>query len=115
MTEKELLYYQTASGKVPFQDWFNGVKDKMTRARIAKRLERVSLGNYGDHKAVGKGVFELRLFFGAGYRIYFGEDGKDIVLLLTGGDKNTQNNDIANAQTFWQEYQADKAKGKKRG
>ena len=80
----------------------------MTRARIERRIERMEQGHYGDYKAVGKGVYELRFFFGAGYRVYFAEDGDTVVLLLHGGGKSSQRRDIKIAQAYWQEYQEDK-------
>lgn len=76
----------------------------MIRAQINRRLERVALGNYGDCKPVGEGVFEMRFQFGAGYRVYFGEIDNSIVLLLSGGDKNTQIKDIKLAQQYWREF-----------
>ena len=61
-------------------------------------------GNFGDHKGVGEGIFELRLFFGPGYRVYFAEDGDTIVLLLCGGDKSSQSRDIELAKQCWKDY-----------
>lgn len=101
---KKIVTYRTQAGKVPFNDWFYGLQDRKTRQRILNRLYRMEQGHYGDYKAVGNGVLELRPFFGAGYRIYFGEDGEEIVILLTGGDKNSQNQDIRQAKSYWQEY-----------
>ena len=70
-----------------------------------KRLLRLEQGNYGDFKPVGEGVNELRFFFGAGFRVYFAEDGDTLVVLLCGGDKDSQSRDIQQAQAYWQEYQ----------
>ena len=81
-----------------------GLRDGRTRRRILSRLLRVEQGNYGDYKALKDGVFELRFSFGSGYRVYFGEDGDTIVVLLCGGDKRTQSRDIAQAKAYWQEY-----------
>jgi len=75
------------------------------RRRILKRLYRIESGNYGDCKNLGDGVNELRFFFGAGYRVYFGEDGDTIVILLCGGDKDSQRKDIEKAKVYWKEYQ----------
>lgn len=83
-------------------EWIESL-DKTTRARIFVRLDRLRNGNYGDHKRF-KGIVELRLHFGKGYRVYFGEDGKDIVLLLTAGDKSSQKKDIAKALVYWEGY-----------
>jgi putative addiction module killer protein len=71
-------------------------------------LEYVAQGNYGDYKSVGEGVYELRFFFGKGYRVYFGEDGDTIVVLLQGGDKSSQSKDITKARAYWKDYQAAK-------
>lgn len=107
MARKELVYYRTANGKEPFREWLKSLEDKVTRARVERRLERVENGHYGDYKAVGEGVFELRFFFGAGYRVYFAEDGDTLVLLLHGGDKSSQTKDVKTARGFWRDYQED--------
>ncbi len=77
MAEKEIIIYQTKDGKEPFQEWRKSVRDTVTRARIDRRLEYVAQGNYGDYKSLGEGLYELRFFFGAGYRVYFAEDGEN--------------------------------------
>lgn len=103
-TAKTVIVYRTAAGREPFTDWLNGLRDPATRRRILKRLLRLEHGHYGDFKPVG-GVNELRFFFGAGYRVYFAEDGDTVVVLLCGGDKDSQRRDIESAQAYWQEYQ----------
>ena len=100
---KILEIYQTSEGKKPFVDWLEDLDDK-TRFRVKERLDRVSLGNLGDWKTVGKGVFELRLSFGSGYRIYYGQADKTIIILLSGGDKSKQKTDIKKAQVYWKDY-----------
>ncbi|MCJ2017888.1 type II toxin-antitoxin system RelE/ParE family toxin [Methylobacterium sp. E-065] len=80
--------------------WFAGLRDERARARIDTRIRRVSLGNFGDVRAVGQGVSELRIDYGPGYRIYFAQRGSAIVLLLCGGDKRTQDRDIREAQSI---------------
>lgn len=102
---KVLRNYQTRSGDIPFLEWLNHFKDPITRARIRHRLDRIELGNYGDSKSLGEGVCELRLDFGAGYRVYFAEQDEVIVILLAGGDKSTQVKDIKTAKLYWQELQ----------
>lgn len=84
---------------------FDSLRDLKAKAVIQKRLTRVGLGNFGDYKSVGEGVYELRIDFGPGYRVYFGNDGDTVVILLCGGDKSTQANDIRRAQALWAEYQ----------
>ena len=101
---KTVITYRNPAGDEPFTEWLNGLRDSTTRRRILKRLLRVENGHYGDYKPVGEGVYELRLFFGPGYRIYFGEDGDKLVILLIGGDKGSQSRDIQRAQLYWQEY-----------
>jgi putative addiction module killer protein len=101
---KIVIFYRDSTGNEPFTDWLNGLRDSVARRRILTRLRRMEQGNYGDFKPVGAGVNELRFFFGAGYRVYFGEDGDTLVVLLCGGDKSSQQRDIAQAQAYWQEY-----------
>jgi putative addiction module killer protein len=75
------------------------------RVAIQRRVDRLTLGNFGDHKACRDGVWELRIDFGPGYRIYYSQSGKEIVLLLCGGSKRTQASDIDQAVIYWQDYQ----------
>lgn len=98
-----LRNYKTQSGKIPFLDWFNTIKDPMVRHRIRRRLDRVEVGNFGDYKILEEGVCELRLDFGPGFRLYFAEQGDAIVILLCGGDKSTQEKDIKTAKKYWKE------------
>lgn len=81
-----------------FLDWIKGLRDENARARINIRIRRMSLGNPGDIKSVGEGVSEMRVDYGPGYRIYFTRQGASLVLLLCGGNKNTQSKDIAFAK-----------------
>lgn len=103
--------YLSANGKNPYREWLDRL-DVTTRARIQARVLRFSTGNLGDHKSVGSGVWEARVMFGPGYRIYFGKDGAQLVLLLLGGDKSTQAVDVARAQESWKSYQEGKRRGK---
>lgn len=101
---KQLIFYQNQAGNEPVTDWLNRLRDAKTRRRILKRFFRVESGHYGDYKSVGGDVYELRFFFGAGYRVYFGEDGEKIVVLLAGGDKDSQTRDISFAKACWHDY-----------
>jgi len=78
--------------------WFSDLKDRNAKARIITRIRRLSLGNPGDVKPVGEGVSEMRIDYGPGYRIYFGQRGAELVILLAGGDKRTQDKDITLAK-----------------
>lgn len=106
----EIVQYQTHDGKVPFREWLLSLKDIQTRARIRSRIDRLQLGNFGDVKSVGRGVHELRIHSGAGYRVYLGRDGSTIVVLLIGGDKSSQSKDIKFAHMYWDDYKRRKSK-----
>ena len=97
--------YVTAEGKNPFRQWLHGLRDIRARAKIRVRINRIRLGNFGDAKSVGDGVFELRIPHGPGYRVYFARTGSTLVLLLCGGDKGTQVRDINSAKDYWIDYQ----------
>lgn len=100
----ELVYYQEENGRFPFIEWITALRDKMAKSRIAARLRQVESGNFGDSKPVGEGVTELRIDVGAGYRVYCGRHGLQWVILLCGGDKSTQQKDIARAKALWAEW-----------
>jgi putative addiction module killer protein len=102
-TPKRVVAYMTPNGKEPFTDWLNDLRDVIGRKRILARISRLQDGNYGDCEPVGEGVSELRLFFGSGYRVYIGERDNDLVILLCGGDKDSQDNDIERAKAYWRE------------
>lgn len=105
MNPIKIIIYSTKTGKEPYSDWEDGL-DQLTRAIIKNRLNRIRVGNFGDAKIIkgGEGIWELRMDFGPGYRIYFGKQGTTIVILLTGGDKKSQSRDIAKAKRYWLEY-----------
>jgi putative addiction module killer protein len=105
MSILEVQQYQTANGRSPFGAWLDRLCDGQARARIAGRIDRMQVGPRGDWKAVGRGVFELRIDHGPGYRVYCGQDGSPLVLLLCDGDKRTQKRDIEVAHGYWQDYQ----------
>jgi putative addiction module killer protein len=101
---REVLYYKKEDGAVPFLKWLYSIEDKVTKAKIRIRLDRVAAGDLGDYRPVGDGVNELRLNYGPGYRIYFGFDGREIIVILCGGDKSSQGKDIKSAKEYWADY-----------
>ena len=100
---RELEFYRTPNGQEPFTQWFESIPDLKTRTRIQARIDHIESGNLGDHSSLGGGISELRLQFGSGYRVYFGQIGNTIVLLLCGGDESSQERDISRAKAYWQE------------
>lgn len=101
--KNQLEIYVSPNGETPFIHWLESLDNK-TRYRVKERLDRVVLGNLGDFKAVSEGVFELRLPFGPGYRIYFGKQENILILLLCAGDKKSQKADIKKAKHYWLDY-----------
>lgn len=100
--KRQAAYYKDVStGKEPAKEWISSLKDIMGKAKILTRIERAESGNFGDHKSVGDGVFELRVSFGPGYRVYYALENNEIILLLVAGDKSTQEKDISRAKEFW--------------
>jgi putative addiction module killer protein len=91
----------------PFAEWLNSL-DAVTAARVDKYIRRLEAGNFGAAKALNEGIFELRLDFGPGYRVYYGRDGKTIIILLGGGSKRRQSADIAAAIERWKRYKQSK-------
>ena len=101
---KQVVAYVARDGSAPFADWLRSLGDRKSRNGIRVRIARLRLGNLGDHKSVGGGVSELRVDIGPGYRVYIGQDGSRFVLLLCGGTKRTQAEDIKKAQGYWADY-----------
>lgn len=101
----QLLHYASREGVDLFARWLDGLRDKKASARIVARLIRLSHGNFGDCKHVGAGVWELRIDWGPGYRVYYAKSNQLVILLCDGGDKRTQQVDIARAITRWTEWQ----------
>jgi putative addiction module killer protein len=100
----EVLRYQTENGAQPFTEWLESIEDNATQARLRVRLRRLEAGLFGDCEPVGEGVLELREHRAAGHRVYFGRSGRTIVILLTGGTKKTQPNDIELAKKYWADW-----------
>ena len=100
----EVNAYRTSSGKEPFTEWLDSIRDKTTQSRIKKRMDRVEDGNIGDYRGLGTNLYELRLDFGPGYRIYFSiyvsESDSTTLLILCAGDKSSQTRDIERAKEY---------------
>lgn len=105
-TPREVRIYITPNGKRPYKNWLDSLKDIKAVAKIEARIDRIEEGNFGDVKGITKGVCELRIDYGPGYRVYFGQIGVSIVLLLCGGDKSTQAQDVVKAQEYWEDYRS---------
>ena len=99
----EIRRYVTPTGKDVVGDWLAGL-DNQTRARVATRIDRVSLGNFGDCRPLREGISELRIDWGPGYRVYYAMLGRECILLLCGGDKRKQSSDITRAITYAKDY-----------
>ncbi len=104
MMEREIKKLELRDGLVPFDEWFDSLRDRKVQAAVDARLARVRVGNFGDCKSIGGGVFELRMALGPGLRVYYGLHGRQVVILLGGGDKSTQRRDIRKAQLLWQQF-----------
>ena len=102
--EREIRKLELQNGLVPFDEWFDSLRDQRMQVAVDARLTRVRAGNFGDCKSVGGGVFELRIALGPGRRVYYGLHGRQIIVLLGGGDKSSQAHDIRRAQQLWQQF-----------
>ena len=102
----EVLVYRDRSGESPYREWLESL-DWKTQDRIVLRVARLKWGQFGDFKALDGGLYELRLFFGPGYRVYFAERRGKMILLLGGGNKSTQKKDIKIAKENWKTYLED--------
>ena len=98
---KRTVLHYVVDGESLFSKWVNALADKVGRGLIYERVDRLEEGNLGDHRSLGGGLWELRVHFGPGYRVYYGEDGPTIVILLCGGDKGSQARDIRKAHRLW--------------
>lgn len=105
----EIHHYLTQNANDVYEEWHTRLRDIRARIAIDRRINRIELGNFGDHKFCRDGVWELRIDVGQGYRVYYAIAGTQIVLLLCGGDKHTQNADITRACAFWQDWQSRKS------
>ncbi len=105
----DLLEYLDEKGRSPFENWFNRI-NAQAAAKVTTALVRLESGNTSNAKSVGGGVYELKIDFGPGYRVYFGYDGPKVVILLAGGTKKRQNKDIETAKKRWNNYKERKKK-----
>lgn len=109
----DIKYYEDETGRQPFAKFFKSIDGKAA-AKVAGAITRLRAGNPADSKSVGKGVSELRINWGPGYRLYYGWDGDKLVILLSGGAKKSkkqQSQDIEKAQEYWADYKRRKRKG----
>lgn len=100
----EIRHYLSFTGKDFFQEWRDSLRDMKSQIAVDRRINRMESGNFGDHKSCGDGVFELRIDFGPGFRIYYALAEAKIVLLLIGGDKSSQPKDIQRAKEYWSDW-----------
>jgi putative addiction module killer protein len=101
----EIRHYLTRSGKDLFMEWRQQLRDTKAKIAVDRRVNRMELGNFGDHKPCHDGVWELRIDVGQGYRVYYAIAGTEVVLLLCGGGKRTQDADIDRACAYWLDWQ----------
>lgn len=103
-TPKKVENYVTPGGVDVFHEWVNSLKDRRAQVLVDKTIAKIRLGNLGDHKSAGEGVQEIRLDYGPGYRIYLGEYGNTLVILLCGGTKKRQQQAIELAKKYWKDW-----------
>ncbi len=113
MRKRKVVEYLEENGASSFGKWFARL-DTMAAGKVTTSLYRLEQGNFSNVKSIGKGVFEYRIDFGPGYRVYFGQEGNVLVVLLGGGTKKRQSRDVQNAQARWSEYKVRKKKIEKR-
>jgi len=112
----DVRHYVTAAGADPFAAWFEAVRDRQAQARVQARIDRLARGLFGDAEPCGEGVWELRIDWGPGYRVYYARSGERIILLLLGGDKRRQQTDIKRAKEYWRDHeQRTKSKDRRPG
>ena len=102
-------HFVTDDGRDPFMEWIKKLRDPRAKGQVLKRVNRIEGGNFGDHKSCREGVWELRIDQGPGYRVYYAMADRVVVLLLTGGDKGSQDADIERAIGYWKHWQRSSA------
>lgn len=100
----EIQIYSTSEGKEPFHDWLKSLKDIDTQSLVFQRLQRVRLGNFGDCKSIGEGLWEFRIHHKTGIRVYYARTGRYLILIIGGGDKRSQESDITKARKYLEDY-----------
>lgn len=100
----EVVYYKSEMGVEPYRCWFENVKSVRARQKILRAVSKMEQGLFADVKPVGEGVMEYRIHFEKGYRVYFGNDGNRLIVLLVGSDKSGQKKEIENAKNYWLDY-----------
>lgn len=101
----EIAHYLTPEDRDVYQEWLDSLADRHAKARVMTRVERLRQGNYGECRPLENGVWELKIDWGPGYRIYYAQVGQKLVLLLLGGDKRKQATDIKTAVAYWRDWQ----------
>ena len=109
----EIRHYITPAGRDVYAEWRQHLRDVTAQIAIDRRVNRVADGNFGDHKHISDGVYELRIDMGPGFRVYYAIEGRQVVLLITGGDKSTQRKDIEKACAYWADWQERVRKARK--
>ena len=104
VSEKQVENYERPDGSCPFDDWMDSLRDQRARDIVRARIARVRLGNLGNCEPVGAGVLELKIDYGPGYRVYFGQVGMKLIIWLCGGEKSSQAEDIRRAIDYWEDY-----------
>ncbi len=103
---KKIRLYVTPSEKIPFEEWLSDLKDRRGRVLIRLRIDRLRMGNPGKYRSLGDDLYELKIDYSPGYRVYYGEKGDSVVLLLCGGHKGSQSKDIQKARKYWKAYRS---------
>ncbi len=108
----DIHVYVDSDSRMPYFAWIHSLRDVKAKEKVSARIDRLTKGNFGKCRSVGSGVQELKVDYGSGLRIYFGRDGFEKVVLLCGGDKKTQNEDIKKAREYWAQYKKERKNSK---
>ncbi|MEZ8264980.1 type II toxin-antitoxin system RelE/ParE family toxin [Vibrio sp. 10N.237.312.C02] len=106
VTARTAKEYEDTNGKSPFKEWIHGLKDVRAKAKLTKAITQMEAGNFGDHKSItdGKGLYERRLDYGPGYRIYYIKDGDKLIIIFAGSDKSDQQKAIDDSKGYYADY-----------